>query len=311
MENPIEKSPKLLADQAGKALRAANKYGVEIKLATNTGPVINLELKAMTKAGQDHAWAVSERPALTRALADALTAGAVHGRAVKGAMVKHCGTQFCALWLPLGFTRSLEVPSEDAATIKALLAAMTEYFTKKKEHEVEKMDVTAAQSKALLETIVAAETALQDKDDDIDDKSSAKDAAIETLRGRLRGLISELDQLLDGEDRRWHSFGFNMPSEPDTPGQPKNLVVTPLPNQQAQAECDPLSFAENYRFWIQPHGVSEPQAAGSSREPSFKLENVTPGIRTKVFVSAVNKAGNEGPRSEPVEFTLPSVAAVA
>ena len=124
-------------------------------------------------------------------------------------------------------------------------------------------------------------------------------------------MIGELTQLIGKEDRRWHSFGFNIPDEPETPGRPENVVVTALPDQQVQAECDSVSFAEYYRFWIQPQGATEPQDAGSSREPSLKLENVAPGTRLKVFVSAVNKAGHEGPRSEPAEITVVRLTAAA
>ena len=54
-----------------------------------------------------------------------------------------------------------------------------------------------------------------------------------------------------------------------------------------------------------------PVDAGSSKEPSLTVQNLTGGEALKVFVSAVNKSGREGARSEPVEATVPAEAAAA
>jgi hypothetical protein len=42
-------------------------------------------------------------------------------------------------------------------------------------------------------------------------KKAARDTAVKTLRKRMRGLITELKQLLSGDDARWNAFGLNIP----------------------------------------------------------------------------------------------------
>jgi hypothetical protein len=49
------------------------------------------------------------------------------------------------------------------------------------------------------------------------------------LRDRARGLIDELDQLIADDDPRWHAFGLNRPSDPETPEVPESLVLTAGP----------------------------------------------------------------------------------
>ena len=254
---------------------------------------------------------VAARPALNATVARTVADGTACGRAAKGVLTPHCGTQYNRLWNPTGFIGSLEVPTT-APEVKSLLQTLEDYFIEKPEHEVASLEVTAAQAKALRKAISKAEGALQDHDDDTDKKKAARDAALEGLRARLRGLVNELTQLIGRESRRWHSFGFNIPAEPDTPEKPQGVAVTPGGPQQLDVACAPVSFADHYRFWTQPEGSTDAAVeAGSSREPSLTLANLAGGARLKVFVSAVNKAGNEGPRSEPVEATVPGETAAA
>jgi hypothetical protein len=46
-----------------------------------------------------------------------------------------------------------------------------------------------------------------------------------------------------------------------------------------------------------PLTPEEPAFVGSSSEPLFVIEGLEPGAQCNVAVSAVNAAGNEGPRS--------------
>ena len=46
--------------------------------------------------------------------------------------------------------------------------------------------------------------------------------------------------------------------------------------------------------------MGEPAAIGTSSEPLFLVEHLEAGGRYNVFVSAVNRAGTEGPKSKAV-----------
>jgi hypothetical protein len=81
---------------------------------------------------------------------------------------------------------------------------------------------------------------------------------------------------------------------------------------QLLATCDAVPWAARYRFWVQGRNSAlEPVGAGTSAEPVCVLENLPGGEAFNVFVSAVNTAGAEGPRSEAVEAQVLPAAAVA
>ena len=126
-------------------------------------------------------------------------------------------------------------------------------------------------------------------------------SALGALRERLRGLSNELKQLIGKDDRRWRRFGLNIPGEPETPDQPRELEASASAPGKVLVSCAAVAFAERYRFYAQKADVAgDPTAIGSSNEPLFVMENLDGGARYNVFVSAVNFAGNEGPRSKAV-----------
>ena len=247
---------------------------------------------------------MADRVPLAKALADAVHAGVDFIRSVKNLLQKQCGTKYCHLWDPVGFKNSLEVPTK-AGDVKALLASMADYFTKKPALEVASLGVTAQAAGDLRQDILDAEAVLSTHEDTIATSKDTRDQAVEGLRTRLRGLINELDQLIGKEDRRRHSFGFNIPAEPATPTQPVNITVAANVPLELHIECDAVPFADHYRFWMQPAGsLDAPVNAGSAKEPLLVLENLAGGSQWNVSVSAVNHAGNEGPRSAAVPATV-------
>jgi hypothetical protein len=89
------------------------------------------------------------------------------------------------------------------------------------------------------------------------------------------------------------------PAEPERPAQPDGLEVSSTMPGKALVSCATVAYAKRYRFFIQKAGTTgEPVAVGTSSEPLFLIENFEGGGRYHVFVSAVNRAGNEGPRSK-------------
>jgi hypothetical protein len=61
----------------------------------------------------------------------------------------------------------------------------------------------------------------------------------EFAQASLRGLICELNQLIDELDSRWLSFGFNMPGAPEVPAVPENVLVESLSPGDLHVTCDP------------------------------------------------------------------------
>ena len=110
-----------------------------------------------------------------------------------------------------------------------------------------KLSVTAARAKELYDGLKAAKLALESHDTLIGDKQQEQDEALVVLRERLRGVISELKQVLPDDDRRWRRFGFNLPAEPETPAQPEQVQVDNAAPSKLLVTCATVAFAERYR----------------------------------------------------------------
>jgi hypothetical protein len=134
--------------------------------------------------------------------------------------------------------------------------------------------------------------------------------AFKALRVRLRGLADELKQLIGRDDIRWRAFGLNIPAEPAVPPQPESLEVindTPL---QLLVRCEPVPYADRYRWWKKAHmSPADPEAVGTSDLPMFVIENLNGGTHWDIFVSAVNSSGTEGPLSKPAQGDVIAEAA--
>jgi hypothetical protein len=77
---------------------------------------------------------------------------------------------------------------------------------------------------ALTTAVSAANAAKGDQRGFRDDRASAEEA----LRARLRGLVSELTQLIGEDDERWIDFGLQVPVDESLPDAPTDLVVTAI-----------------------------------------------------------------------------------
>ena len=126
----------------------------------------------------------------------------------------------------------------------------------------------------------------------------------------MQGLCSELKQFVGTSDPRWHRFGLNILAEPEKPAQPDGLAVSSDMPGKALVSCATVPYAKRYRFFMQKAGTTgEPVAVGTASEPLFLIENFKGGGRNTIFVSAVNLAGNEGPRSKAVVADVQARAA--
>lgn len=72
----------------------------------------------------------------------------------------------------------------------------------------------------------------------------------------MRALLEILGMLLEAEDSRWAAFGLRKPAADRAPGQPQNVVATPVP------------LATRYRFRIKvPWGGCRLPAGGEFAAP--------------------------------------------
>ena len=124
----------------------------------------------------------------------------------------------------------------------------------------------------------------------------ARDAALKNLRKRVRGLIGELDTLLEDDDARWHAFGLSMPSDPDTPMPVEELALVAGTPGVIVASWPRAVRATRYRPFVQIVGVDTDFVARDAvHDLTVNLTGFTTGQTVKVNIVAANDAGEAQP----------------
>ncbi len=281
----------------------------EITLTQNTAAKIQTDLSAAQSAEAEYQAAVTAIVPLQEAYLAATANAYTFAQRAKDVLKPQCGNQHCDLWKAPGFVNNLTVP-QSWNGLRVLLGALAPYFSAHDENEVAALQVTAVRAGELVTALDDTRNAVTNARQSAMAKREVRDAAFTALRARLRGLADELKQLIGRNDARWRTFGLSIPAEPAVPQQPEGLAVindTPL---QLLVRCEPVAYAQRYRWWRKPHGSSaEPEVVGSSGLPMFIIEEVGGGTHWDIFVSAVNSSGTEGPLSTPVQRAVLAAAA--
>lgn len=311
MRNDILKlSSEDLLGLALKCVSAAGTYGAGIGLSARRSATALTTLRGVAdKAEKDFQKGISSLVPLRTAFGQARENARQHLTSCRDRLKKHCGSQYCQAWNEAGWRGSIAIPRSLNGML-ATLGSLEKFLADHPDLEVDKLGVTSAQSKTVFEALNGTKTAVSDQNVQNKQLHDARDAAFEALRKGLRGLCNELSELIGDEDARWKAFGLNAPGEPHVPPAPTEVAVENDIPGQLVVTCAAVPFASHYRIFTQPVGSNaEPQQVGSSGEPVFVLEGLAAGTGWKVFVSAVNSVGTEGPPSEAVATTVLAEAA--
>jgi hypothetical protein len=300
--NIVSLANRELLELGQSASAGAQAIGKDAGLVINKATLVNDDFVAADAARRACQVEVAGRVPKAAALEKVLSEARTWCFRAKDTLKPFLGESHNSLCRPTGFVTSLRVP-QDYGGLLPLVGTLAKYLVEHPEQtdNSEKVNVTAALALELVESLRSAKRARDAQDALIGAKHDKQEQALEALRNRLRGLVGELKQLLGPADRLWRRFGFNIPAEPETPAQPADMQVNNTTPGQLLVSCAAVAFAERYRWFVQKAlSTDEPVAVGSSIEPLFVVENLEPAARFNVFGSAVNLAGNEGPRSEVV-----------
>lgn len=217
----------------------------------------------------------------------------------KRVLENYLGAQWSQAWATAGFVNgSTAIPSKIEER-QSCLSALNAYFAANPTHANPPLNVTAAQANNLMQALSTARSNVHNAATQVGTAKAARDTTIESLRNRMRGLVTELDQLLSDDDPRWYAFGLNRPSDPETPGIPDGLVLTPGPTGSVLADWADARRADRYRVFKQVVGVDADFVAVTSvTESDATLTGLPSGSTVKVRVTAVNAAGESQPSNE-------------
>ncbi len=271
-------------------------HEVAVGVKQNLEATLRAAIAAVNTAETNFANAKAAKKLQTIAVTIADSNGKAFIGTARSVLEPTLGTEPSAAWEPVGFPAdSLAIPSTQAER-QALLNKLKDYFTANPARENAPLVITAAQSGILFTALSDARSAANQGNTAATDKKILRDAAVTALRKRMRGLIDELDQLLAADDARWFAFGLNPPGAAETPDAPEGFVLAAGSPGTLAADWSDTPRADHYRVWKQVVGVdADPIAIGSPTDSDFTLTGLPSGATVKVYITAVNDAGESAP----------------
>lgn len=271
-------------------------HEVAVGVKQNTEASLRTAIAAVNTAEQNFAAAKAAKVTLTTAVTVADSNGKSFIGTARSVLEPFLGTQPSTAWEPVGYPAdSLALPPTQAER-QTLLNDMKDYFTANPARENAPLLITAARAGTLFTALSDARSASNQGNTTAVEKKVLRNAAVKALRKRMRGLIGELEGLLEDDDARWYAFGLNPPGVAETPEVPEGLVLAGGDAGEVAADWSDAPRADHYRVWKQVVGVDAGfVAVGSPTDSDFTLTGLPSGATVKVRVTAVNDAGESTP----------------
>ncbi len=284
-----------------------HNHQAAIGLKQNLEVNVRADLDAAVLAQGTYKTALSAKTDLSTAVTVADSNGKAFIGSARRVLVENYGEGWSQSWVATGFPDlSTAVPSTQSKR-QALLLSLKNFFAANPGLEVNtpKIIVTSALAGTLFTALSTARVAAADGNTDAGTKKNLRDAAEQTLRDRMMGLINELGQLLDATDPLWLAFGLNEPGTTNLPDAADGLVLVAGPAGTVLSHWSNASRATRYRVYKQIDGVDPiPINIVTVTEADATLTGQPSGMLLKIFVIAANDAGQAAP-SDTVQITVP------
>ncbi|HEY0552129.1 MAG TPA: hypothetical protein VGF13_21185 [Verrucomicrobiae bacterium] len=305
MENIISTQPARLLTQAEDAADGAHAHEAAIGIQLNKELFVRAAFTLLLTREGDYQAARTGKLNAGTAQRTADDEAKVFITSVRDRMKKELGNTWSQQWVELGFVNNSFGIPRTMAERQAILLPIKAYLTAHPDFEVEDLDITADEAQARYTAISTARSTVNACTADVAVKKALRDSALKAMRKCLRGLVTELKQLMPGDDGRWHAFGFNPPSAVGVPAMPEGLTVIPSAPGHLLAKWLAAALAARYRLYRKIIGVdSDYVAVKTVTELEADLNTMTSGQVVRIRVSSANDAG-ESPLSDAVEVTVP------
>ena len=302
------------------AADGAHTYGAAIGLVHNDETHLRADLIALVGKpagpggvppavpGFKSLWnaAQTNKSAKTAALRTAQSNARLYVRTCIRSLFPVLGESWNADWNAAGFTGgSLAVPTNPMT----LLQQMRAYYIANptRESVVQGINCNAVTCEATAQGLSTAESASNQSNTDSGIAKRNYENGIAAARARLTGLRNELTQLIADDDDRWYAFGFDKPSDPDSPETPANLVATAgaAGSKTVIADWDDARRADSYRFRVVVKADNKEVANEIVSDSQLSLDLTSLAIGTLVVLTVRGRnAAGESPASDPVEFVV-------
>lgn len=206
------------------------------------------------------------------------------------------GERYNSGWEAAGF------PDESTAVPKTpdkrftLLGKLAAYYTATPAAESADMDATAAICTTAHGAVSDARQALHTAEMNQSNGIKTRDAALRTLRLKVRGLITELEGLVADDDERWTAFGLNVPAHPVAPEAIDSLTLEALGDGKVHAVWTYSRRMNNTRLMVRRVGVDDDFVSVGIVDGLEKtLSGHTAGLTLEVKAIATNDGGDAPP----------------
>ena len=291
--NATPDSTDILQALADQLADGCHTYEAVIGIKQNTEAAIRAAISALDSAELQSGL---KKKAVSDAF-DALQAADAAGDTVltncKLRLASKLGQRWSAAWEPTGFpNQSTGVPRLQDERF-TLLKALKNYFTAVPANESAEMGATAAICDAAWMTLSTARQAVANAETAMTDAASHRGAAVNALRKRVRGLISELEGLIADDDSRWEGFGLNIPANPSAPEAVASVTAAALGNGRIELAWDYAVRAVRYRVEGKITGVdADFKNLGSFKDLGGIVKGFTAGQTVQVRIVAGNDGGD-------------------
>ena len=320
--NEIPRSYDPVVELLEDAADGAQAHGAAVGLKQNDETALRAALGSLigTPAGPGNvppatsgakaAWnaAKAAKTAATAGARSARSNGRLLAQTCVGVLKARLGNSWNSSWQTAGFTNgSLAIPDNPMTLLQQIGA----YFTANPTHEVPNItptvSATAAACTAAANAISAAESAANQSVTNAAAAKTALASALGAAIARLIGLRDELSQLIPDDDDRWYAFGFDKPSDPDTPEVPVNIVITPgAPGSKMLfVDWPDARRGDSYRVVVRNTATGGALAEQIVTESDATFSDLTSGMSVSVTVTARNTKGGESAESVPATTAVP------
>ena len=280
-------------------------HEASVGVKQNTAAAMRAAISAARTAESAYSGAKSTTAAAEAAVAEADEACGTWIKSVTKVLAISLGARWSMAWEATGFPdHSTGVPRSQDKRL-TLLASLKDYFTANPGREAASLEVTAAKAQEHFTALSQARDTAGQKMTEQKAAKNVRDSALEALRLRIRGLITELGQLLGADDPRWDAFGLSSPSAPDVPEPASGVELSPGAAGSVLVFWKRGRRATRYRLFgrLLPD-EPQPYQMALAHDLSHTLTGLPSLATLEVQIIAANETAEAAP-TPPVTITVP------
>ena len=304
MKNTIPRTVPKLIPAASSAIAGLTQHAESLDLSYDSASALTSALNDLTVASNNHKQGQHDLKSKQASANSVLATARGYGQITRDILKPVLGNEYSQAWNVVGFTGSLMLPRTIDRMIP-MLVALAGHLTAHSALENAALNVTAAHTTSLKETLVTKKTDVAEQKSTVQQLLNERNAKAKAVEEKLRLLLKELTMALEPTDPLWLAFGFNKPGILSVPVAPAGLIAVLVGPTSVALKWDKAARAERYRIYKKVVGVDNEMVLVETREElDFTIDGLPSGKTIQLAITAVNNGG-ESQLSEVVSIVTP------